>query len=115
MNTYDYMYNVLKLRGTIEITIEQLMKLKKEGVPFLNGYFCHEKVGLVLKCGEAEKLEAKINDIICNSKDTEQVMYATDIWTWKYLEEEYVKDHRDNGIHFINLTIYYKGEEEDDN
>lgn len=111
MTTYDYMYYVLKLRGTIDINFQQLMKLKNEGIPFAGGFICAERKGLVLKCEEAKKLEANINDIICNSKDTEQVMYATDIWTWKYLVSEYAVDEIDNGIHFINLTIYYKEEE----
>lgn len=111
MNTYNYMYDVLKLRGTIDINFQQLMKLRDEGVPFIGGYVCAARDGLVLKCWEAQKLEEKISYIICNSKDTEQVMYATDIWTWEYLMSEYSIDERDNGIHFINLTIYYKGEE----
>lgn len=115
MNTYDYMYDVLKLRGTIEINCQQLMKLRDEGIPFLSGYTCIERDDLILKCKEAEVLEREISDIICKAdRDIEQVMYTTDIWKWKYLVKEYARG-TDGGIHFINLAIYYKGVEEDDN
>lgn len=82
MNTYDYMYNVLKLRGTIEINFQQLMKLRDEDIPFLSGYRCIEKDDLILECKEAMELETEISNMIYNNVG---VMYITDIWKWKYL------------------------------
>lgn len=117
MTTYDYMYDVLKLRGTIDINFQQLMKLRDEGVPFVFGGFrCIERDDLILECSEALKLEEEISDIIHNGdKDAKQVMYVTDTWKWLYLVKEYSVDSRDGGIHFSNLVIYLKEEEEYDN
>lgn len=116
MNTYDYMYSI-GLRGTIEINCQQLMRLRDEGVPFINGYRCIrciERDDLILECKEAMRLEKEISDIISRSHDV-QLMYVTDIWKWKYLTKEYRVDI-DGGVHFTNLIIYYKGEvEENDN
>lgn len=116
MNTYDYMYDVLKLRGTIEINCQQLIKLRDEGVPFINGYRCIERDDLTLECKEAMELEREISDIICKAgRDIDQVMYTTDKWKWLYLSKEYARG-ADGGVHFVNLAIYYKGEvEENDN
>lgn len=109
MNTYDYMYDVLKLRGTIEITIEQLMKLRDEGIQFLCGYRCIERDDLILECKEVMRLEKEISEVIYRSHDV-QLMYVTDIWKWKYLVKEYHVDV-DGGVHFTNLIIHYKEEE----
>lgn len=113
MNTYDYMYDVLKLRGTIEINCQQLMKLRDEGIPFLSGYTCIERDDLILKCNEAMELEKEISEMIHNGGDL-KLMYITDIWKWKYLVKEYHVDV-DGGVHFTNLIIHYKEVEEDDN
>lgn len=112
MTTYDYMYNVLKLRGTINIDFQQLARLKDEGILFAGGYRSYERPGLTLICEEAQKLEEEIVRIVLNgNKDIKQIMYATDICIWEYLVRNHGIDSRDNGIHFDNLTIYYKGEE----
>lgn len=110
MTTYDYMYDVLKLRGTIDINFQQLMKLRDEGVPFVFGGFrCIERDDLILECKEAMRLEREISEV--NRSRDVHLMYVTDIWKWEYLLKEYHVSDEDNGIHFINLTIYYKGEE----
>lgn len=115
MNTYDYMYDVLGLRGTIDINCQQLVRLRDEGVPFVNGYTCNAKGGLTLKCTEASEFENELNNIICDAEnDAEQIIYITDTWKWLYLLKEYARGS-DGGIHFMNVVVYYKEVEEDDN
>lgn len=115
MNTYDYMYDVLKLRGTVEINCQQLVRLRDEGVPFVNGYICNMRGGLILECGEAKELENELNNIIYDAdSDAEQIIYITDTWKWLYLLKEYARG-TDGGIHFMHVSVYYKEEEEDDN
>lgn len=115
MNTYDYMYDVLNIRGTIDINFQQLVRLRDEGVPFINGYICNARGGLTLECTEAREFENELNDIIfkAENKGTE-VIYVTDTWKWLYLSKEYARG-TDRGIHFLNVSVYYKEVEEDDN
>ena len=115
MNTYDYMYDVLKLRGEINISFQQLAALRDEGIPFFSGYRCDEREGLTLKCEGVIELEQQITNMIRNSGSMEEVIYITDIWKWKYLIKEYAVDNKDGGVHFLGLAIYYKEVEEDDN
>ena len=107
MNTYDYMYSI-GLRGTIDITIEQMMKLKEEGVRFYTlDNKTWEKESLVLYCREADEFEEKLaNYNNCH----EETLYVTDKWLWKYLTEAYGLNNGEKCIYFAGVTIYYQEE-----
>ena len=115
MNTYDYMYDVLKLRGEININFQQLVRLMDEGIPFTGGYVCSMREGLTLECAEAKEFEKELNNIIQDADvSAPQVVYITDTWKWLYLLKEYARG-TDGGVHFMYVSFYYKEVEEDDN
>lgn len=108
MTTYDYMYD-LGLRGTIDITIEQMLKLKEEGVRFYTlDNKTWEKESLVLYCREADEFEEKLASY---NNCHEETLYITDKWLWKYLTDTYdVDDDNKKRISFAGVTVYWKGE-----
>lgn len=104
MNTLEYMKSI-GIKGELEITLEQRARLVKEGVRFSRSCYWDDDGGLTLICTGAKELENAIKKAI----GTDETWFIHDIWTWTYLENEYLVGI-DGGVHFTGLTIYWAGE-----
>ena len=105
LETYKYVARN-GIRGDLDVSVEHMMRTKKEGLKWNTSRYYADVGGLILRCPEAEAIDKEISERVF--KEEETTWYVTDEWHWEYITSEYAVDS-DGGVHFTRLTIYKKG------